>query len=162
MHLEPIQQVAILIAASTSVFLMAVRLRPDGAGSKPIATWSRFAHEAGLGVLTGGFVSLASLATVRVLPKFTDFRSLLPHEQLDDFTLVVVVSTLFLLCIERGRWTGHQPATILAALVPWLFVPEWGEVHGVRLPAEQLGLISAALYRVVLSGARSERLSTLR
>jgi hypothetical protein len=96
MQLESIQHVALLIAASMSVFFLAMRLSPATAGRKPVATWSRILQEGGVGVLTGGFVSLASLAAAQLLLKFEMFHSVLPQEPLDTFTLVCVVACMLM------------------------------------------------------------------
>ena len=160
MALEPIQQVAILIAGSMLVFALAVQFSPGGHGRKPLGAWSRVANEGGLAVLAGGFVALLSLAAGSLLPRLGFAGPALPRDHLEPFSLICVIATLLLLCCERGRWTGHQPATVLAALVPWLLVPEWTGADQAVLPAEQLGLVSAALYRVALSGGRSAHLET--
>lgn len=157
MHLEPIQQIALLIGASTLAFLMAVRLQRPDPGAAPGLARSRAARECGLGVLTGGFVAFCALAARRTMPELGVPQAILPQGGLDELTLVCVVATLVVMCAERGCWPWHQPATALTALVPWLLVPELDASDGVRLPAAQLGLLAAVLYRVVLSGARSER-----
>ena len=160
MHLEPIQQVAALIAASAIALSMAIHLTLAASGRSRGGSWPIIARESGRGVLTGGFVALASLAAARGLSYWGDFSSLAPSHRLDPLSLVCVVATLLLFCGERGSWKGHQPATLLAALVPWILVPELGDAEGMRLPVELLGLASAALYRVAFSGAHSSRLSS--
>lgn len=157
--MEPIQQVALSIAASTLVFLLAVHFRPGHARRRGRGLGARLAQEGGLAVLSGGFVSLLALAAVPLLPEGVAGATAAAGDGTDPATLLCVLATLALLCGERGQWTGHQPATILAALVPWLLVPEWTAADAPRLPAAPIGLVSAALYRVIFSGARSARLA---
>jgi diguanylate cyclase (GGDEF)-like protein len=159
MSLEPLHQIALLTGASALPLIMAIRFRKRRVGSGPATGWRRFAREGGLAVLTGGFVTLLAMAVKLAVSELGLSRALSANPGPDFLTIVCVVAILLLLCCERGRWVGHQPATVLAALVPWLLLTEWTAVSGASLPAAQLGLLSAVLYRVVLSGARSEQLA---
>lgn len=160
MGLEPIQQVAILVGASALALFMAMRFRQRAPASGAAPALTIVLREAGLGVLTGAFVALAALAAASAMPLDDPAQPAGAAESIDPAALACVLITLLLLCGERGRWTGHRLATLLAALVPWALVPEWGGTGAARLPVAQLGLASAALYRVLLSGAMFELIAT--
>lgn len=157
MDLAPIQQIAVFIAASTILFALTVRFRARGSANTHKPRWIRSGRESSLGILTGGFVALAALAVAHVFPQSEEARWGASSGQFAFLPTACVVATLLLLCCEPARWTGHRLAMLMAALVPWLLVPEWAGIEGARLPAEQIGLVSAALYRVVFSGARFAR-----
>ncbi|MEM9177450.1 MAG: EAL domain-containing protein, partial [Myxococcota bacterium] len=161
--MDQFQQVALTLALGTLIIALAMSFRPGHRAPASSGSGARIVREGGMAVLAGGFVSLLALAIVPLsrFPGFEPLRAALPTAPPDLATAACAVLVLLLLCAERGRWAGHEIATVVAVLVPWFLIPEWGGADAVRLPIELLGLLSAALYRVSLSSGRSAHLATV-
>ncbi len=121
--------------------------------------WSHYLRECGRAILCGGFVAFGALWVSEWLPRpvASEPGPGWPTAFADPIAFGCIGGTLLLLCCERARWVGHQPATILAALVVWLLLADASRSDAAGLPVAPLGLGSAVLYRVALGGARRAR-----